>query len=122
MFELMLLSLFTSFAALLMSLGAYTRASRTKRLAIKVGDYVKTQNKRSLTLKRMAEVESTLTELTDSYDALLTSHKKLRSRIGMRATRDQKASNGLDAPDPATDQAGYKRVMRLKLRKEGKLI
>jgi len=46
----------------------------------------------------MAAVEATMTDLTDSYDGLLASHKKLRSRIGMRATRE-KAENSLDSGD-----------------------
>lgn len=73
-------------------------------------------NKRSIGLKKMAEVEASLTELTDAYDALLTSHKKLRSRIGMRANRDAREQAKQDSiPDPREDPAGYKREMRLKL-------
>lgn len=68
-------------------------------------------NKRSLSLRKMAEVEASLSELTDAYDALLTSHKKLRSRIGMRHHRERKN----EVPDPQQDPAGYKRAMRLKL-------
>lgn len=76
-------------------------------------EFIKLQNKRSLSLSKLAEIETQITELTDSYDALLTSHKKLRSRIGMRANR---AGNGKsDVPDPREDPAGYKRAMRLKL-------
>lgn len=75
--------------------------------------YMAEQNKRALSLKKMAEVETSLTELTDAYDALLASHKKLRSRIGMRANRDAKKESEL--PDPREDPAGYKREMRLRL-------
>ena len=52
-------------------------------------DFVANQNQSSVSLRRIADVESTLTELTDSYDALLTSHKKLRSRISMRENRER---------------------------------
>ncbi len=47
---------------------------------------------------RIAELSSQMTELTDSYDALLKSHKKLRSRITMRDNRQKglDASNGSD--------------------------
>lgn len=61
-------------------------------------NYVLSQNKNSVSLRRMAAVEATMTDLTDSYDGLLASHKKLRSRIGMRATRE-KSQNGLDSTD-----------------------
>ena len=72
---------------------------------------LKTSNSRAISLKKMAEVEATLSELLDAYDALLASHKKLRSRIGMRAVREQRS----EIPDAQADPAGYKRAMRLKL-------
>jgi len=65
-------------------------------------------------LKRITEIETALTELSDSYDALLTSHKKLRSRIGMRELREREAP---EADDPAT----WKQRTRAKLAKDGKL-
>lgn len=85
-------------------------------------EYVSAQNKRSVSLKKLAQVESELTELTDAYDALITSHKKLRSRIGMRNIREQRngaADDGI--PDPTVDPAGYKRAMRLKLQNQNKI-
>lgn len=85
-------------------------------------EFVATQNKNAVSLRRMAEVEATLTELTDSYDALLESHKKLRARIGMRAVRDKRQVNGDgEIPDATKDPAGYKRAMRLKLQRNGTL-
>lgn len=82
-------------------------------------EYVLNGNKKAISLKKMADVESSLTELTDAYESLLASHKKLRSRIGMRAVREKR--NGADPegiPDPKVDPAGYKRAMRLKLAKD----
>lgn len=75
--------------------------------------YLQTQNKASLSLSRLAEIETTLTELTDAYDSLLQSHKKLRNKIGMRHLREDRKSESV--PDPRQDPAGYKREMRLKL-------
>ena len=84
--------------------------------------FIESGNKRSVSLARIAEVEATLTELSDAYSALLASHKKLRSRITMRENR-AKAANGADTdlPDSRTDPDGWKRAMRLQLRKEGVL-
>lgn len=76
-------------------------------------DWVAQSNKRSLSLKKMAEVEAELTDLRDAYDALMASHKKLRARIGMRKVRDD-ASSAL--PDPTRDPAGWKAAMRRKLK------
>lgn len=84
-------------------------------------EFIKLQNKRSLSLSKLAAIETELTELRDAYDALLTSHKKLRSRIGMRANRAVKGQSDGEIPDPAVDPAGFKRAMRLKLG-AGKLI
>lgn len=78
-------------------------------------EFIKLQNKRSLSLSKLAEIETQLTELTDAYDALLASHKKLRSRIGMRAHRAGKGTTDGGIPDSRDDPAGYKRAMRLKL-------
>jgi len=64
--------------------------------------FVENQNKNAVSLRRMAEVEATLTDLTDSYDALLAQHKKLRSRIGMRKVREdagKKPATGLNSTD-----------------------
>lgn len=73
------------------------------------------RNSRSVSLAKMAHVEASLSELTDAYDALLSSHKKLRSRIGMRAVRAGKEAAANALPDPQQDPAGYKKAMRLKL-------
>lgn len=102
-----------SFSALTLAVIAIFVTLSTKRTIEATAAYVLDQNKRSLSLKKMAEVEATLSELTDAYDALLTSHKKLRSRIGMRANRELKKDS--EIPDASTDPAGYKKVMRLKL-------
>ena len=73
-------------------------------------------NKRSVSLARIAELDATLTELLDAYNALHTSHKKLRSRIGMRENRQQKA-NGVDSDEDA--RARDKNALREKARKAG---
>lgn len=78
------------------------------------------QNKNSVSLRRIAEVEATLTELLDSYDSLLTSHKKLRSRIGMREYRERKA-NGAESTDTGgeDERAATKEALRIKARQQG---
>lgn len=108
-----LLTILASFSALALAVAALFVTLSTRRDTAAAANYVASQNKRSLSLKKMAEVEATLSELTDAYDALLTSHKKLRSRIGMRANRQEKKDN--EIPDPTKDPAGYKKAMRLKL-------
>jgi hypothetical protein len=80
--------------------------------------YVYSQNKNSLSLRKMADVEVALTELSDAYDALLSSHKKLRARIGMRRNRDKSNGQADDLPDSRTDPGAFKRAMRLRLREK----
>ena len=82
--------------------------------------YIETQNKRSVSLAKIAEVESSLTELLDSYDSLLKSHKKLRSRIGMREVREKRKLED-DPPMSTEGKEQWKREMRLKLRQSGAL-
>lgn len=88
-------------------------------------DFVRNHNAKSLSLRKIAEVEVALTELTDSYDALLSSHRKLRSRIGMREVREKRKNgddreNEVDLTDEA-QKAAYKARMRADLRKRGML-
>lgn len=105
-----------TFASVFLALAVVALISlRLRNLEARVAQaltFLQTNNKRSLSLARMAEVETSLTELTDAYDSLLRSHKKLRSRIGMRDVREAKKN---EVPDPRDDPAGFKREMRLKL-------
>lgn len=83
--------------------------------------YVQNMNAESQSLAEIARISADLTELHDAYSALLSSHKKLRSRVGMREVRERR-KNGADAPtdgdlpDPRVDPEGWKRAMRLRLR------
>ena len=98
-----------------------------KALAVKVSaaiEYLHTQNKRALSLRRIAELEATLTELSDSYETLLRSVKKLGARSRARARR----ANGSDSVDlgasPPSDEAKraeYKAQLREELRQKGRL-
>lgn len=61
-----------------------------------------------------------MTELEDNHVALLDSHKRLRSRVGMRELRARKkdATNGGTYPDedqPTVSAADFKKEMRMKL-------
>ena len=86
-------------------------------------EFVQSQNKNAVSLRKMAEVEATLTELLDSYESLLASHRKLRARIGMRKAREKPENAPELATVPGTDaeKAEYKRQLRAKLQKEGRL-
>lgn len=53
---------------------------------------------------KVAELSAEMTELTDSYHALMKSHKKLRARIGMRENRTKTAGQDGDLSNE-TDKA-----------------
>ena len=76
-------------------------------------EWIEKNNKNSVTLKRIAELETEMTEVTDAVAAYGVSLKKLRSRVGMRKVREQ---NGSDVPDSRSDPEGFKRYMRQQLR------
>ena len=65
--------------------------------------------RRSAPANRVAEISAELTELRDAYDSLLKSHKKLRSRIGMRENRARKRQD--DAEPVAADEKAALRVV-----------
>lgn len=106
-----LMAVFTGFAVLFSAI-SWLYAYRCWLFCQDTEEFIKLQNKRSVTLAKLAEIEAQMTDLTDAYDAILASHKKLRARIGMRAVRAEKENA---VPDAATDPAGYKRAMRLQL-------
>jgi len=90
-FLLVLACAFTVFSVIVL-----VKVRRLARQCRSACDYLLNQNRNDLGLRRLAEVEGTLTELLDSYDSLLKSHKKLRSRIGMRETRARRNGAGSD--------------------------
>lgn len=110
-----LLTIILSSIAVLAVLWCAWRVAASETAVSKACEYVYRQNKQSMGLKRIAEIEASLTELTDAYEALLASQKKLRARIGMRENRADKTPSEPQIPDSATDPAGYKRAMRLKM-------
>lgn len=66
----------------------------------------------------IAKLSAELTELTDSYNALLKSHKKLRSRISMRENRERKAGDSVgDELGSETD----KKALRIAAKQSGLL-
>lgn len=113
--------LFTAYAAAVASLLALLASFLCLRWAILARDqaaacaqYVADQNKRSLSLKKMAEVETALTDLTDAYDSLLSQHKKMRARIVMREAREKKKQLG-DAPAQMSDAEKSSEKARLRV-------
>lgn len=90
--------------------------------AVKLANYcrdtarwVEKNNSKSSSLRQIAELEAAMTELLDSHQSLLDSHKKLRSRIGMRELRERRASE-----EQTTDlSSGDKRALRLAAKQSG---
>lgn len=118
------LAFFTGFNLLILAIFAY-RIVSALRSTHSLAEYVRNQNKNAVSLRRMAELSAEVTDLRDAYEAILESHKKLRARIGMRATREKR--NGAEipiestAPADETERLAYKNRLRAKLRKEGRL-
>ena len=77
-------------------------------------------------LAQLAKVSAQLTELEDAYHSLLDSHKKLRSRIGMRELRERRKAEdhdnqeSLDLQDEG-QRAEYKKQLRQQAKKGGLL-
>lgn len=92
-------------------------------IAIGAARHVDERNARSISLKKLTEIQVELTEHADSIASLHASLKKLRSRVGMREKRARELNNGPEdtVPDSRTDPDGYKKAMRIKLRREGLL-
>lgn len=84
-------------------------------------EFVQMQNKNAVSLRRVADLETTLTDLLDAYHTLLAGHKKLRSRIGMRELRD-KRENAVDSgTETDAERLFLKKQLRLDLKSKGLL-
>lgn len=112
---LLIFALLLGSVGVISSLVAFSTAMKALAYAKQSVDYVTSQNAADVSLAKLAEIESAITELTDSYSALLTSHKKLRSRIGMREVRERR-KNGQDELDLAvtTDKNALRQELRAK--------
>jgi len=74
-----------------------------------------------LSRKALTDLQVAVTENADSVTALYESLRKLRARITMRQHRVNGKSAADGIPDSRDDPDGYKRAMRLQLRKAGTL-
>ena len=78
-------------------------------------EWIEKNNKNSVTLKRIAELECEMTETRDAVEAYGVSLKKLRSRVGMRKVRDDRANNDGE-PDSTAHPEEWKRWKRAQLK------
>jgi len=127
------LLLFVGCAALFVSGFTYFRMRASEKWLERVGRWVEEENAEAVSLRRIAEIEAGFTDLRESFDQLLASHKKLRSRISMRELRERRKDGSQDDQDDQDDMfdpglgrangAGpeYKAQLRNRLRKEGLL-
>jgi len=106
--------------------GAVISARKSANYARRVFDLARENTIEAVSTSKLAEIERTVTELSDSHDALVASHKRLRSKYGMRDLRERR-NNGHDdgdTPDLFQDddkKAAYKAALRNKCRAQGLL-
>lgn len=86
--------------------------------------YVQEHNAEEISRKQLAAFSAELSDLAESYDQLLESHKKLRARVSMRDVRARRKAD----EDAAQDENGVdihsdrdKNALRLELRRQGLL-
>ena len=111
-------AIFLAGASFLVSAVALYLAMQSVKYARASWKYAQNVAQGKLDRAKMAEIDTSLTELTDAYDALLKSHKKLRSRIGMRENRQ--TSNGQTNLTGLSDERD-KDKLRLQCRASGLL-
>lgn len=112
-----------TFLCLCLAILSWVNARRAASHSAECYSWVQKVGKMRDPTASVAELSAEVTELHDAYDALLKSHKKLRSRIGMRENR-AKASNGVDSgtvPAGDAEKAAYKSALRQQLREKGML-
>lgn len=81
-------------------------------LSVSTARHTRADTLAKLEESRLTQLETEMTELSDSNAAVRESLRKLRARITMRQHRQNGA--GDSEPDWRTDPDGFKRAMRLK--------
>ena len=114
------LALCVALVAVFFAALSYRGCRRAQENVTSLAQWTRDNSKKSVSLLRIAKCESSITELTDSYDALLASQKKLRARIHMRKARDKRHESGdLDESELSSEQD--KNALRLKAKAAGLL-
>lgn len=100
-----------------------------RKLASYAGEcvaWIDKNNLDALSDSKIADLERSLTELWDSHSSLLASHKRLRSKYGMRDLRERRKNgeDGEQEPDLFSDddrKAALKRKLRVEAKGKGLL-
>ena len=104
---------------------AFAAVKEARKMAEYCGtcaNFMHENNLEALKDSRIAALDTSLTELSDAFSSLEASHKRLRSKYGMRDLRERRAASDDDRTgelDLATTDD--KRALRLELRKQGLL-
>lgn len=100
-----------------LGIAAVLIARSARNYAASCVDWLKESRKTSPEHAKIAQMSAELTELTDAYDALLKSHRTLRSRITMRENREKKRDNEPEGSLESTD----KKALRIAAKSAGLL-
>lgn len=108
--------------------GAFFFARRAGKHAERLYDLARENTIDALSTSKLADLERALVELSDSHEALHASHKRLRSKYGMRDMRERKlelerADNGgqVDFADDEAEKARFKAALRRQCKERGLL-
>ena len=113
---LSILALIFAAAALAVAVFSYRGCRKMRDHALSLAQWTRENNEKSVSLTRMADLEASMTDLTDSYSSLLRQHKRLRARLNMRKAREVANSDESDLHSE-TD----KTALRLKAKASGLL-
>jgi len=108
--------------ATVVAFAAVNEARKMADYCAKCTNYMHENNAEAFKDSRIAALDSSLTELSDQFSSLNASHKRLRSKYGMRDLRERQ-KNGDDEPEGDLDLAktNDKRALRLALMQKGLL-
>jgi len=109
------------------ALGTAIFASRCRRYCDLAYQAMQENSIEALSSTRLAELDRTLTELSDSFSSLEASHKRLRSKYSMRDMRERRNdANGADEqpqasllPDDDAAKAAFKTKLRAQCKERG---
>jgi len=116
--------LFVPVFAIGVTIGALVHARKCARYCESAANFMAENTKEAVSNSKTGELERSLTELWDSHASLLASHKRLRSKYGMRDLRERRNADERDSSGNGSLDLGTttdKDALRAELRKSGQL-
>lgn len=99
-------------AALGIALASIVLAVHLQRRLDEIDAQIDAQSVKGVTRKRIEAIELGFSDLDERHQSLLTSHKRLQARVGMREARAAQKELEIDDGEPAVDKESERDALK----------